>query len=199
MFEGELDSNDIALEFRVQKTYLDMKIDWVKLDPSRLLQVLINLTTNAIKFTSGQDKRLIVVTIGASCVRPNTAEADASYFPSRLHRPDLTADEGEWGNGENIFLQFAVQDTGRGLDESEKALLFQRFQQASPRTHVQYGGSGLGLFISRELTELQGGEIGVASERGIGSTFAFYIKARRAADMPPDTPIATSINSLRRN
>lgn len=196
MFEGELDSNDIALEFRVQKTYLDMRIDWVKLDPSRLLQVLINLTTNAIKFTSGQDKRVIVVSVGASSVRPNTTEADVSYFPSRLHRTDLTADEGEWGSGENIYLHFAVQDTGRGLDESEKTLLFQRFRQASPRTHVQYGGSGLGLFISRELTELQGGEIGVASERGIGSTFAFYIKARRAEDMPQDTPISTSVNSL---
>lgn len=91
------------------------------------------------------------------------------------------------------------QDTGRGLDEKEKKLLFQRFSQASPRTHVQYGGSGLGLFISRELTELQGGEIGVSSERGVGSTFAFYVKARRVNNISHDTPIATTINSLRRN
>ena len=92
----------------------------------------------------------------------------------------------DWGNGEEIFLEFAVQDTGRGLTPEEKKLLFQRFSQASPRTHVQYGGSGLGLFISRELTELQGGEIGVSSEAGKGSTFAFYVKCRRSNE-PKDT------------
>jgi CheY-like chemotaxis protein len=73
-----------------------------------------------------------------------------------------------------------VKDSGCGLTPEEKKKLFNRFSQASPRTHVQYGGSGLGLFISRQLTELQGGEIGVASKSGIGSTFAFYVKARRA-------------------
>lgn len=197
MFEGELDTNDIAMEFRTEKSYLDMTIDWVKLDPSRLLQVLINLTSNAIKFTNGQESRTIIVSVGASRERPDS-DADVVYFSTRSSRSDLTTDEVEWGSGENIYLKFAVQDTGRGLDASEKTLLFQRFRQASPRTHVQYGGSGLGLFISRELTELQGGEIGVSSERGIGSTFAFYIKARRVDGMPHDSPVATSLNTLRR-
>ena len=198
MFEGELDTNDIAMEFQMEKSYLDMNVDWVKLDPSRLLQVLINLITNAIKFTNGQEKRTIVVSIGASRERPDGTDSDVSYFPSRSKRSDLTTDDPEWGTGENIYLKFEVQDTGRGLEESEKMLLFQRFRQASPRTHVQYGGFGLGLFISRELTELQGGEIGVSSERGVGSTFAFYVKARRADNLPADTPMASSINSLRR-
>jgi CheY-like chemotaxis protein len=75
---------------------------------------------------------------------------------------------------------FAVQDTGKGLTDDEKKLLFMRFSQASPKTHVMYGGSGLGLFISRELVELQGGEIGVSSQAGKGSTFAFYVRARKS-------------------
>lgn len=65
----------------------------------------------------------------------------------------------------------------------EKARIFSRFSQGSPRTYSEYGGSGLGLFISRELAGLQGGEIGVASEAGKGSTFAFFVKTRHTA--PP--------------
>ena len=102
----------------------------------------------------------------------------------------------DWGEGEEIFLEFAVRDTGRGLTPEEKNVLFQRFKQASPRTHVTYGGSGLGLFISRELTELQGGEIGVSSEAGVGSTFAFYVKCRRSSE--PKDPVESTAVSLAR-
>jgi PAS domain S-box-containing protein len=206
MFEGELETNDINLEFQIEQSYRDLGIDWVKLDPSRLLQVLINLTTNAIKFTHEQDKRTIVVSIGASEDRQSLLSSgstgkkevhpDVSYFPTRSKWHDMTAGE-DWGIGKEIYLYFVVKDTGRGLDENEKKLLFLRFSQASPRTHVQYGGSGLGLFISRELTELQGGEIGVASERGVGSTFAFYIKARQTT--APDSTPAPSPPMLRKN
>jgi CheY-like chemotaxis protein len=199
MFDAELDNNDISMEFKVEKSYLDLNIDWVKLDPSRLLQVLINLITNAIKFTHGQDKRTIIVSVGASQERPEGGNHNVSYFPSRSKRTSIVTDDAEWGDGAETYLHFAVQDTGRGLDDKEKTLLFQRFSQASPRTHVQYGGSGLGLFISRELTELQGGEIGVSSERGVGSTFAFYIRSRKVEDFTPDTPISTTLNSLRRS
>lgn len=84
-----------------------------------------------------------------------------------------------------MWIIITVQDTGRGLSISEKNLLFNRFSQASPRTHIQYGGNGLGLFISRRLAELQGGAIGFSSESGRGSTFSFYVKARRTASPPP--------------
>nr|CEG05214.1 unnamed protein product [Fusarium clavum] len=78
-------------------------------------------------------------------------------------------------------------------------LLFQRFQQATPRTHVQYGGSGLGLFISRILTEMQGGQIGVTSRRDIGSSFSFYIKCRRSLTPPPDFEEVTPFKIARKS
>ena len=97
---------------------------------------------------------------------PRTSHADIHSSP-------------EWGNGEELYLQFDVRDTGKGLTTEEMSRLFGRFQQASAKTASQHGGSGLGLFISRELAELQGGQIGVASVAGRGTTFAFYIKVRR--------------------
>jgi hypothetical protein len=71
-------------------------------------------------------------------------------------------------------------------------LLFLRFSQASPKTYAQYGGSGLGLFISRELTELQGGQIGVHSVASQGSTFAFYIKGCRYLSESTNKPDPTT-------
>ena len=66
MFEGELQSADIALEFKLDESYNALNIEWVKLDPHRLSQVLINLTTNAIKFTTTQEKRTIQMYVAAS-------------------------------------------------------------------------------------------------------------------------------------
>jgi len=183
MFETELLSNGINGLFQIEESYHQLAVDWVKLDPSRLRQVMINLMTNAIKFTQGRPRRSITISLGAS--KNGGAEGLSFIPPRRTDQEDIT-DAPHWADGEKLFLHVAVTDTGPGLDEDEKKVLFQRFSQLSPRTHVQYGGSGLGLFICRILTELQGGQIGVQSSKGDGSTFAFYIKIRKTKAPEPN-------------
>jgi signal transduction histidine kinase len=180
MFEGEFASAAITQHLQISRSFRDLNVDRLLLDSSRLLQILINIVTNAIKFTKFTETRMITINVSASTTKPTRTLRGNEYLPHRQYREDLTK-KAEWGDGEIIYLEFAVEDTGRGLTVDEKKILFMRFSQA-PKTHVNYGGSGLGLFISRELVELQGGQIGVASAgKHMGSEFSFFVKSRRAS------------------
>jgi sigma-B regulation protein RsbU (phosphoserine phosphatase) len=121
---------------------LDNRIPLVHADPDRILEVLINLTDNAIKFTSPEGS----VMVKACMVE---ADEDAVYV--------------------------SVTDTGRGISPDAKALIFERLYQDPELIDNNRTGLGLGLFICRELVNLHGGKIWVASEPGQGSTFTFTL------------------------
>jgi signal transduction histidine kinase/ActR/RegA family two-component response regulator len=179
MFKPEVQAKNIDFTFHPDPSLMDLHIDWVLLDPSRLLQITVNLITNAIKFTQAEPKRLISVHVSATLAEPDTYGEGFQFVPTRgVPLLDVTKGK-DWGAGDLLYLRVEVQDTGCGLTSEEKELLFERFAQASPRTHAHYGGSGLGLFISRQLAELHGGQIGVSSQAGVGSTFGFFIQCKR--------------------
>lgn len=201
IFSRELRTAEIHLKFRVHESFTRHAVDWVQLDPSRFSQMIINLVGNAIKFTRAQARRSIEVQIAASpadCKPSNTWPIN--YMPRRAFAKDdkTTANKGmdmPWSEAQAIDIHFCVTDTGNGMTSEEQKLLFARFSQASPRTHVQYGGSGLGLYIVRALAELHGGQIGFTSTPGIGSTFGFFVKAGRC-NTPPEELSGTRRNSI---
>ncbi|WP_424965227.1 response regulator [Dinoroseobacter sp. S375] len=117
-------------------------------DPTRLKQILMNLLNNAVKFTEQGE-----VVLKVSSVLP--AEA-------------LT-------EGDSTLLKFQVSDTGIGIPPERMDRLFKSFSQVDASTTRQYGGTGLGLVITKRLVELMGGQISVESEEGKGTTFSFTL------------------------
>ncbi len=95
------------------------------------------------------------------------------------------------------FIEFAVADTGIGLEPEQVERLFQSFSQADPSTSRKYGGTGLGLVISRRFAQMMGGDITVQSEFGKGSVFTVRIpRVAGPSSLAPGAPLASSVSKL---
>ena len=132
--------------------------EFIVADETRLLQILSNLTSNALKFTE-QGRVSIGISLGKS-------------------------------RGKIKIIRVAVTDTGIGISTENLPLLFNAFNQVDSSSTKAYGGTGLGLAISKELARMMGGDIGVDSQPGRGSTFWFTFEAEATRTGPMDLPLA---------
>jgi signal transduction histidine kinase len=130
-------------------------------DPMRVKQILLNLLSNACKFTKEGEIAL------------------------RVH---AVADGRDW-------VELAVADTGIGLTAEQQAKLFQDYTQADSLTARRYGGTGLGLALSRKLARMMGGDVTVASEPGKGSVFTLRLPG--GAPETPQPPASIPPASIR--
>ncbi|NET36904.1 MAG: CHASE2 domain-containing protein [Cyanothece sp. SIO1E1] len=139
-------------------------------DINRLRQILVNLLSNGVKFTEQGE---IVIAVKAQSItaptlseRVDIGEADSKDLPTSKLASPIT-----------YQIQFDVTDTGIGIPPERIDRLFKAFSQVEASTTRKYGGTGLGLMISKRLSEIMGGTMWIDSEVGKGSTFHFTITA----------------------
>ena len=164
---GELVDDVVsALRVRADAKHLSLSLHYdgplpatIESDPTRLRQILMNLVSNAIKFTERGE-----VVIGLKMI---DAHGHTCSMKNREQR---------------LFLQCDVVDSGIGITDTQCSKLFAPFTQADESMARRFGGTGLGLSISRRLARLLGGDIVVASKLNVGSTFSLQIAAGTLAD-----------------
>lgn len=158
------------IEISVQK---DENIDKITADRVKVKQILYNLLSNAIKFTPEGGKAGLMIT-------QDNGETDNA---------------GIWNQSKSEFINFSVWDTGVGIGPGDLERIFDEFEQADTTLSREHSGAGLGLALSKKLTELHGGELTVKSSLGAGSTFVFTIPAVSSVEVfQPEEHEAVGLN-----
>ena len=140
-------------KIRFSERFTQASFDTITTDRFRLEQILKNFISNAIKFTD------------------EGGEVELAIYPVH-QKPNFRSEQ---LREQNDIIAFSVRDTGIGIPMEKQGVVFEAFQQADTSTTRKYGGTGLGLTISKELAALLGGELFLESEPGKGSTFTLYL------------------------
>ncbi|EDX84873.1 PAS fold family [Synechococcus sp. PCC 7335] len=170
LFSNQAEEKQLSLTSIVEPIELDRIPTYFKGDVTRLQQILSNLVSNSIKFTQEGEVSL-QVKVGAVASEERAEEPSSNYE-----------------------LQFLVTDTGIGIAEEKIPYLFQPFSQVDASMTRRYGGTGLGLAISKQLVELMGGEMGMVSKVGSGSTFHFCIRLKACNETYQGSSAGDQIN-----
>lgn len=147
----KLKTQEKQLDFKVR--YEDTLPATLEGDPTRLLQILLNLVSNAVKFTP-----------------TGSVTVDTRLFSE---------------DAQTATIAFSVIDTGIGIATDKLKTIFDSFTQVSSSTTRRFGGTGLGLTITKKLVEMQGGTVSVKSEVGKGTSFIVVIKFKKGSTANP--------------
>ncbi|KAH7844978.1 hypothetical protein Vadar_033848 [Vaccinium darrowii] len=181
-------------------------------DPGRFRQIITNLVGNSIKFTDYKGHIFVSVHLAEEVRHPSALEDEVlkqslTFVPNSSKNSYNTLSgfpvvdrRKSWKNFrnlssgtdlpeeyENIKLLVTVEDTGVGIPQDKQNRIFMPFMQADSSTSRTYGGTGIGLSISKRLVDLMGGEIGFVSEPGTGSTFSFTAVLKKGETSSLDT------------
>ena len=162
IFKEKMAKHNIRVDYGI-----DDGPDEIVADQRRVKQILVNLLSNAMKFTPDGGS----IRITARLVQSSEFKVQGHGGRNVERRTSNVEPNGN-------FYEISIEDTGIGIGKEDIPKLFQSFQQLESPYQKKYGGTGLGLFLTKRLVELHGGRIRVESEKGKGAKFTFSIPLR---------------------